>query len=78
MSRCRPRNKPYTLREAKKARAKVKLPRGVTTEDLLVGMNVELEHYDLTCGDLTETARIAAAHLRENERYYSLLKSLGL
>jgi hypothetical protein len=37
-------------------------------------MNVELEHQDVTDGSLVKTAMIAAAHLRENPKYYSLLK----
>jgi hypothetical protein len=39
-----------------------------------IGMNVELEHQDVTDGSLVKTAMIAAAHLRENPKYYSLLK----
>lgn len=39
-----------------------------------IGINVELEHRDITKGNLVKTAKIAAAHLRENPRYYSLLK----
>lgn len=40
----------------------------------VVGMNVELEHQDVTDGSLIKTAMIAAAHLRENPNYYTLLK----
>jgi len=39
-----------------------------------MGMNVELEHQDVTDGSLVKTAMIAAVHLRENPKYYSLLK----
>lgn len=39
-----------------------------------VGMEVELEHSDVTNGDVTLTAKIAAAHLREVPDYYTLLK----
>jgi len=39
-----------------------------------IGMNVELQHQDVTDGSLVKTAMIAAAHLRENPKYYSLLK----
>ena len=39
-----------------------------------IGMNVELEHQDVTDGSLVKTAMIAAVHLRENPKYYSLLK----
>lgn len=40
----------------------------------VLGMNVELEHQDVTDGSLVKTAMIAAAHLRENPQYYTLLK----
>ena len=42
--------------------------------EFYAGMNVELEHQDVTDGSLVKTAMIAAAHLRENPKYYSLLK----
>ena len=38
------------------------------------GMNVELEHDDITQGNLEMTAKIVAAHLREISNYYTLLK----
>lgn len=40
----------------------------------LLGMNVELEHQDVTDGSLVKTAMIAAAHLREVPDYYTKLK----
>ena len=39
-----------------------------------MGMNVELEHQDVTDGSLVKTAMIAAAHLREIPDYYTKLK----
>lgn len=42
------------------------------------GMNVELEHSDITNGDPILTAKIAMAHLRENKEYYKILKMVGL
>ena len=42
------------------------------------GMNVELEHSDITGGDPILTCRIALAHLRENPNYYKLLKTVDL
>lgn len=42
--------------------------------EFVVGINVELEHQDVTEGSLLKTAMIAAAHLRENPKYYTLLK----
>lgn len=43
-------------------------------DEFLTGMNVELEHKDVTGGDLIKTAKIAAAHLKEVPNYYTLLK----
>lgn len=43
--------------------------------EFYMGMNVELEHQDVTEGSLTKTAMIAAAHLREIPNYYTLLKT---
>jgi hypothetical protein len=42
--------------------------------EFYTGMNVELEHQDVTEGSLTKTAMIAAAHLREIPDYYTKLK----
>lgn len=42
----------------------------------LMGMNVELEHQDVTDGSLVKTAMIAAAHLREIPDYYTRLQKL--
>ena len=39
-----------------------------------MGMNVEMEHKDVTNGNVVMTAKIAAAHLTENPKYYTLLK----
>ncbi len=41
--------------------------------EFFLGMNVELEHQDVTNGNVIKTAKIAAAHLKENPKYYSLL-----
>ena len=41
-----------------------------TVEQLRVGMESEHEHEDVTKGDAVLTARIAAAHLREDPLYY--------
>lgn len=46
--------------------------------DLKEGMNVELEHKDITNGDPLLTCKIALAHLNENPNYYKLLAKLGL
>lgn len=42
-------------------------------KDFTVGMNIELEHKDVTGGDLILTGKIALAHLKENPNYYKLL-----
>jgi hypothetical protein len=41
--------------------------------EFFLGMNTELEHQDVTNGNVLTTAKIAAAHLKENPKYYSLL-----
>jgi hypothetical protein len=41
--------------------------------EFFLGMNAELEHQDVTHGNVVDTAKIAAAHLKENPKYYSLL-----
>lgn len=43
-------------------------------DEFVKGMNVELEHQDVTDGSLVKTAMIAAAHLREIPNYYTLLQ----
>jgi hypothetical protein len=43
-------------------------------EEFHMGMNVEMEHQDVTNGNVVKTAKIAAAHLTENPKYYTLLK----
>lgn len=41
-----------------------------------MGMKVEHEHDDVTHGDSTLTAKIAAAHLKEDPEYYTKLKAV--
>ena len=43
-------------------------------EEFHKGMNVEMEHQDVTNGNVVKTAKIAAAHLTEKPKYYTLLK----
>lgn len=45
---------------------------------LLEGMNVELEHVDVTGGNPSLSAKIALSHLREKPDYYIRLKKAGL
>lgn len=40
------------------------------------GMNVELEHRDITKGDHYLTGRIALAHIKEYPDYYRRLKTM--
>jgi hypothetical protein len=40
------------------------------------GMNIELEHADITNGDPMMTAKIAIVHLNERPDYYMLLEKL--
>lgn len=45
-------------------------------DEFLKGLNVELEHKDLTKGDPVQTAKIALAHLKEDPKYYEKLKKI--
>lgn len=47
-----------------------------TTRDLLQGMNVELEHKDITNGDAYLSGRIALAHLLEFPDYYKRITKM--
>ncbi len=48
----------------------------VYLNQLTMGLNVEMEHSDVTGADEETTARIALAHLRERPDYYTMLLSL--
>jgi len=43
-----------------------------------VGLKEELEHKDVTGGDLVLTAKIVLAHLKEDPHYYSKMEKIGL
>ena len=43
-----------------------------------MGLGVELEHRDMTHGDMEMTGTIALAHLKEDSKYYTKLKKAGL
>lgn len=49
---------------------------GVSPREFWIGMNIELEHYDITKGDLTQTAKITIAHLKEFPDYNTRLKRM--
>jgi hypothetical protein len=46
--------------------------------EFFYGLQVETEHSDILAGDYDILTRIVKAHLRENPRYYLLLKKAGL
>lgn len=62
----------FSKQDAEKVAAEFKLDFPV--EDILEGLNIELEHKDITGGDLEETAKIVIAHLKERPDYYKRLK----
>lgn len=69
MKRCRK----FTEKDALRVFRRVNLPKSFSLTQLVVGMNVEREHSDITrCSPLL-SARIAAAHLRERPDYYKRL-----
>lgn len=49
-------------------------PPNIKFNQFYKGMNVELEHQDVTEGSLYKTALIAIAHLKEIPNYYDLLE----
>jgi hypothetical protein len=61
----------FTILDAKRAAKHLHVR--VRPEVLLVGMNVEREHQDVTRCSPTQSARIALAHLRERRDYYARL-----
>jgi len=66
-----------TMADAKKVASELKLgKRGFTLADLRHGMQVELEHTDVTHGNMKKTAKIALAHLKESPLYYKKLDKM--
>lgn len=45
----------------------------VPFNEFLTGLNIELEHSNITHNDLKKTVKIALAHLEEDPRYYYFL-----
>lgn len=70
--RCRTRK--FSFTEAAMLMKTVHIPFGIPVREFQSGLNVELEHRDITCGDPLLTARIAAAHFRERKDYYVRLR----
>jgi hypothetical protein len=60
----------FSLEDAKGVAGKLKY-RGALKE-FVMGLNVELEHVDVTKGDLFLTGKIVLAHLKESSHYYSV------
>lgn len=49
---------------------------GISDEEILMGINNELEHKDVTGGDLIKTAKIALAHFKEDKLYYKHIDAM--
>lgn len=61
----------FTLADARRAAKRLHVR--IRPEALLVGMNIEREHRDVTKCSPTQSARIAVAHFRERPDYYARL-----
>lgn len=48
----------------------------IPINELKYGLNVELEHKDLTKGNIEKTMKIVIAHLKEYPDYYRRLKKM--
>ena len=48
----------------------------VSPEQFHMGLNVELEHIDVTHGDLKKTALLVLAHIKEDPEYYTKLQQI--
>ena len=69
------------LQLAKQAKISKKEIEKYSQEQLVLGINVEKEHMkdkdiDVIKGDESKILKIALAHLREDEKYYSKLKKI--
>ena len=65
--------RPVTEEDADKMAHRLRL-RNVPMDEFRRGLNEELEHRDVTRGNALNTGRIAAAHLREDPKYYTKLE----
>lgn len=63
----------FTMAQARRVQAHSSVARHFPTRDLLVGMNVEREHRNITHCSPVLSAKIALAHLRERPDYYRRL-----
>lgn len=69
----------FTKLQALRAAERLRIPMSrvsFTLDDFWRGMNVELEHRDVTHGNVLLTAKIAYAHLRESPKYYRALRTM--
>jgi len=67
----------FTIDDAKSAAIQLNVEfTDFSLKDLLTGMNVELEHKDITNGDPIKSAEIALAHLKEDGKYYEKLAKM--
>lgn len=67
----------YTQEEAKEVGDRLDLDwNEYDLDEFTVGMNEEMEHQDITDGDPGLTAKIVIAHLNEEPKYYTKLKSV--
>lgn len=66
--------KHITKQHARALIKKHKLP--YKLDEVYAGLNVELEHSNLTKGDVEKTLKIVLAHLRELPDYYTRLKKM--
>lgn len=64
-----------TLADAKKVSKELML-RNIPISALRHGMQVEMEHSDITKGNFKKTAKIALAHLKESPDYYKKLAKM--
>ena len=73
MKRCRPKSKHFTLAEARKIKTVLDPKNKYDLHEFHVGMNIELEHHNIACGNPIETGKIVMAHMPETKHYYPKL-----
>lgn len=69
--------KSFSAEEAKEIGDKLKVDWSkIDVEQFRMGLDVEMEHQDVTGGDPETTGKIALAHLKEMSDYYTKLKKM--
>ena len=71
--KCRSARRKFTLAEARRVKRILDPKNKYDLHEFHVGMNVELEHHDVTCGDPLSTGLIVMAHMPETKHYYPKL-----